>query len=451
MRIKYIMVLFFAVLFAGCGKIKELYKIDTEKVATVIESDNNMGHLDFIKLGDGKIFVVFTEHNERSAESEILMCKSKSGIAGWSKPGVLVKSGWKCYNPVVCRLKDGLVIIVFNQSRRDDKKGSDIPIGIFLIESFDNGVTFTAPRMIPAGEKSSLNVSGGILEAENGDLFVGVSAASGDVASYVGALLSEDRGETWRRVDIFSGDSTDSFNLENPSIIETGEKDFLCLMQSRDSQGFIYESISKDGGHTWSLPFNTGMEGTFPGIVKTGSGSMFAVFQDMWPKGISIIRSYNNGVTWEDERPLKNAQGNCMYPIVKSFDDKIYIAFSQDIQKNKHGIRIIIRKNTLLKSPSGLSASVDHNKYVHLRWNATQGADYYAVYRDTSDSFDSLLTRKRFATVFKSSYIDESVKQGQDYFYSITQVIGRGKLIIGTGMESRPSKSVKVVAEKGSY
>jgi len=189
MRIKYIMVLFFAVLFAGCGKIKELYKINVEKAATVIKSDNNLGHPDFVKLEDGKLLVVFTEHGEKSPGSEMLMCKSKSGTAGWSKPDVLVKTKWKCYNPMVCRLKDGLIIIVFNQSRYDNRKGSDIPVGIFLIESFDNGMTFTAPRMIRAGENRSLNVSGGIFEAENGDLFVGVSADCTNVKSYVGALF----------------------------------------------------------------------------------------------------------------------------------------------------------------------------------------------------------------------------------------------------------------------
>ncbi len=449
MKIGYIISLFFVILFAGCGKIEKLYRIDMEEEVTVAESENNILHPDFIRLKDGTLLVVFTEQKSDVPGSWILMCRSRSGVAGWSKPGTVIESGWMCYNPVVTQLKDGLIIIVFNQSRLDYKTGKEIPEGIFIVQSFDNGKTFTAPRMIPAGEKSSLNVSGGIMESDNGDLLVGVYNPSGREKSYVGVIISVDRGETWDRMDIFSEDNKQGLFLINPSIIRIENGNLICLMQDRAPQGFIYESISKDGGRTWSLPFRTCIEGSFPGITESSTGSLVAVFKDMWPDGITIVRSYNNGITWEDEETVKGATGSCSNPVIKSFDDKLYIAFSQRAgqQDSKSRIGIIICKDNLPKSPAGLSASVNKNKHIHLRWNEMGSADYYVVYRDTVDAFDSELLKKKIATVSEPCYVDCSVKLGQSYFYAVTQVIGRGRLISGTGMESRASKVVKIVVE----
>ena len=439
MKIKSVAALAVVVMLSGCSKLGKIIQKVSYGSEIKITLENDIFQQDFIKLKDGSLIVVFSEgKNDNSPGTQITLYRSEKN--GKTQKTPLIKTGWSAYNPKVAQLQDGLVIVVFNQSRYDRDLKTFTPVGIFIMESYDNCKTFTAPRIISS---QNLNVSGSILEIDDGTIIIPVY--SDNNGQTISILKSVDRGITWAETDIFSGRMPDSTALTCPAVVKTSGGEFICLMQQKNDR-FIFQSISDDNGKTWSVPARTNLEGTMPGLSVTPLGSIKAVFKDMWPEGISSAVSYNNGIVWEDEKSIKNTNINCKSPVVKNIENKIYFSY---IKQDSTVLPCIVIREEPCKlpvSPGGLSASVT-NSSVCLRWNEVDEADYYVIYRDTTSLTGRDITDKILCTVPVNHFTDKTGEGKVQYFYAVSSVVSKGRLIKNTGMESRISKEIKVETE----
>lgn len=69
------------------------------------------------------------------------------------------------------------------------------------------------------------------------------------------------------------------------------------------------QTISEDGGRTWSVPKELGCIGAPPFLFRHSSGALISVYgRRMEPFGISVMISWDDGETWEKDIPLWSGQ-----------------------------------------------------------------------------------------------------------------------------------------------
>ena len=100
------------------------------------------------------------------------------------------------------------------------------------------------------------------------------------------------------------------------------------------------------------------------------------------------------------------------------------------------------------ETPKGFTATYTEEKGVRLRWNSVKQAQYYIVYRDTTEDFKIQagypFTGNSIATTASSGFTDMAVDTGRVYYYRASAVAGFGELMQGTGSESKPTEAVRV-------
>ncbi len=89
--------------------------------------------------------------------------------------------------------------------------------------------------------------------------------------------------------------------------------------------------------------------------------------------------------------------------------------------------------------PSGLEATPQDGA-AQLSWEASEGADTYRVYRDTSSGID-VSSSALDTGIDQTSYTDETAENGTEYFYAVTAVASEG----GESAESESSEEAESI------
>lgn len=140
--------------------------------------------------------------------------------------------------------------------------------------------------------------------------------APGTVAAY-----GSSDGCTWTRlgeVPIPEGLTPNHFH--EPHAIELEDGRILGMIRAQGPGVFheftIYQTISEDGGRTWSVPQPLNVAGSPPHLLKHSSGAIVCVYgrrED--PYSERAILSRDNGATWSDEYTIHPAaRGDLGYP-----------------------------------------------------------------------------------------------------------------------------------------
>jgi hypothetical protein len=449
MRICAIAILCFVLLFTGCTVVEELQYGDFHKT-TIYESGGSVSFPNSVRLRSGELLVVFREETDHfSGAGKILKTLSKDG-KHWTVPDTLVSTGQDCRDPSIVQLRDGLILVNFYQALHDSNTRG--PAGCYTIRSFDNGKTFTIPRRIEIPGYDRTATSDGVLELQDGSLLLPVYAGKQNAPSAALVLLSRDSGETWNERVIVGEDSDKRISYEKPAVCLLPDGSVLCLIQKGDGGSMLVQTLSKDGGKTWSRVRASGIYGYDPDIIRTSVGSLLCVYRDCWPQGVSTMRSYDWGTTWEAETVLYSSMKCSGSPGLTFYDENVFAVFvesvpgKQTLSDDKTAIRSV--RFTLRKPdpPKGCSASVRGNS-VRLRWNSVSGAVYYRIYRDQTEDFsprsEYYAEGNLIATPILSQYTD-TVQSGQTYYYRISAVAGLGKMLPNSGGESDPTEVIRV-------
>ena len=202
---------------------------------------------------------------------------------------------------------------------------------LFFKRSYDSGRTWTDLEILYEGK--------GIL-GKNKPLICGsycllpVEQEEKDIAKF---LLSEDGGKTWSLHGDLGVEA--GARLEQPTVVELADGTLLAYMRSQEDR--IFKSTSRDRGKSWSRAEATPLPNNNSGIdmVRLRSGNLALVYNPTskdnptaWggPRTpLEIALSTDEGKNWPHRVTLEEGPGEFSYPaIIQGTDGMIHITYT---------------------------------------------------------------------------------------------------------------------------
>ncbi|MEZ6191298.1 MAG: sialidase family protein [Phycisphaerales bacterium] len=206
--------------------------------------------------------------------------------------------------------------------------------GFWAARSTDNGSTWDEPVKIPAMTPHGPTVlaDGRLIMIGGGNVFH--SADSGITWEQAGTIPHNT--ETWKSRYAF---------MSEPACVQASDGRIIALARYRDGSDIdLRQTVSVDGGKTWSEPVQTGMRGYPAHILKLSNGWLLASYgRRIAPMGQRACISKDNGETWlaEDEVILSNAApqgaGDLGYPATAQLADGSLWTVYYQVEKQEHG------------------------------------------------------------------------------------------------------------------
>lgn len=282
-------------------------------------------------------------HGDEDPTNYIEIVRSLDGGATWSRPNAATPPS--AVNPVFLRAANGdpVLFYMFNHSPRQDD-GS-----IVFRRTRDNGLTWSEPTAVDIGATVAIMVNNGITlpdgswmislhydHAQQGEHF------SVDNADYVACVaVSRDEGRTWTRHDAAripneSHNPNDKSWAVEPSLALT--RDGLLRMVIRTRNGWLYQTTSRDLGHTWEPVAKMGYsnDDAKPSIVELEKGRELLLWNDTrlldFPLRFPLMAtlSEDDGRTWFRSVTLEDTAVALDYPSAIQVGDSIKLVYGYD-------------------------------------------------------------------------------------------------------------------------
>ena len=120
------------------------------------------------------------------------------------------------------------------------------------------------------------------------------------------ALRTTDDGDHWTCVTLAAG--TKEVGFGEPALGLNADGDIIALLRTNETpqdRGYLYESLSTDGGATWSPPTNTGLWGYPANLLLLPDGRLLATYgYRRAPMGIRAALSEDGGRTWDQAHEI---------------------------------------------------------------------------------------------------------------------------------------------------
>ncbi len=277
------------------------------------------------------------------------------------------------------RLANGRLLLPYNAVTWQPGKGvSDCALALRLLESDDDGRSWSAPRAI-AIDFDRPAVYGEMLELPGGELLWPVWGEHRKGKRWRSALLSStDGGRNWRlkstiafdpdarlhgnyvdagntgasatgAVDSSHNDdpdfrphnATDGFN--ETTIARLADGRLLAVLRQQgvdgDQQLSLFKALSSDGGATWSPYEHLGVTGMSPALLRLADGRLLLgsrrfVAHDGIEPAVEVRIGTPDGENWSDPLKLDDPHGTrltaeyqCGYPSFVTEEDGTILAF----------------------------------------------------------------------------------------------------------------------------
>jgi sialidase-1 len=287
--------------------------------------------------------------NPRNSEAAIVPLKDGTLLLGWTEfyagsaadhgpariSGKISEDGGKTWGEKYTLVEnDGgqnVMEVNFLRSKKNDlflfycqKNSESEDCRVMMRVSSDEGKNWDPALQISPDNKYTGLTNGRSLRLKSGRILL--EAWEGNDAY---CYLSDDDGKTWRESDrVRPGDG-----CWEPAAIELTDGRVLMLM--RTGLGGQYQSISEDGGETWSDPVPTALTGTAAPVCITRmpeSEDLLAV----WNHNPGASRrnpftsaiSKDEGKTWTRFRNIEDAPGGgWAYPAITWVDDNALLTY----------------------------------------------------------------------------------------------------------------------------
>lgn len=298
------------------------------------------------QYADGEVLLHWAayDYDECSEDAVTLYSRSRDRGLTWSDPQVyLADHPAGPQSPLLLRLRDGGPTLMFvsqtrhhievDAQRRVATAGSNYFAArthVILRRSADGGRTFDHGEELPCARLTGgKELPGGgcygsmeaLVQLRSGRVlaaFVFMDPERADVAARqqhftVACLLSDDGGRTWRRSSEFTTDTPRG--AMEPQIMETAPGRLLCLLRTR--AGCLYQTVSEDGGESWSPPGPTPLTApeSMARLIRLHSGALLLVWNNVssttqrprYPLVAAI--SVDGGESWGAPRLIAEESG----------------------------------------------------------------------------------------------------------------------------------------------
>ncbi|MCB1109675.1 MAG: exo-alpha-sialidase [Chlamydiia bacterium] len=318
-------------LFLACISLLSGHEIAVEKEEFILKDPPfTFCHAStLIETPQGLVVSYFAGTKEGAPDTSIYL--SVEGKDGWQPPRMLIQSkGMPCWNPVLFTLPSNEVLLFYRQGKRPQNWST------FLTRSKDQGETWSAPEILPAGVLGPIKNKPLLLE--NGTLLCGSSTES---FLAWGCWIDEtsDGGKTWeKRGPITASDQP--FGIIQPTLFHAAHHTLMLLARSHQI-GYICRSISHDQGKSWSSAEPIELPNPNSGIdaIRLYDGRIFLVYNHSQTARtpINLAVSEDGGETWEMVLTLESGPGSYSYPaIIQTSDGRVHITYTWNRTNIKH-------------------------------------------------------------------------------------------------------------------
>ncbi|WP_075091056.1 sialidase family protein [Haloferula sp. BvORR071] len=210
-------------------------------------------------LPNGDLFAIwYSTRDEKGPELTVLASRLRAGAAEWDPSSEFFKAeGRNMHGSSIFHDGHG-TLYHFNGMAPAGAKGWD-NLALLLRTSFDNGVTWTAPRAIDPAYQGRNQVISGTRLTHDGTLIQACDAVPGSEGG-TALHLSRDRGANWR--DPGANQTPPGFRPDEPGhgiiagihagVVELNDGRLLAMGRGNNIDGHMPMSTSEDGGKTWA-------------------------------------------------------------------------------------------------------------------------------------------------------------------------------------------------------
>lgn len=304
---------------------------------------------------------------EGDTDINIVVSRLEKGSDRWSEPTYISRNDDRSdQNPSLFLNPNGEIWAMYTSQlgRQPGKDNMQYTSVVKKQVSTDDGRTWSEPEVVLPEEGTFARQAVQVLS--NGRWIYGLwlcsDSASGLAGDPSAFAISDDKGATWRRVDM-----PDSVGRVHPSIVELEDGHLVAFMRSREAD-FIYRSESLDYGDTWSAPTRTPLPNNNSGIgvTKLSSGRVALIYnhnsapatygkKGAWPalrNPVSIALSEDGGLTFPLIRNVERAEGyvgdenkfnnrQYEYPtIIQAADGMIHCAWAYQTRRGVKWIKL---------------------------------------------------------------------------------------------------------------
>lgn len=285
---------------------------------------------------NGDLLVSWYGGSYESSDDQVLfLARRPKGSRVWSQPEIVVRSpGKPPGNAILFTDRAGKVWLLWG--RMDGKQPMMRGTGwdhcqLFYRTSSDSGKTWTADEPFFHDTMGWLPRNLPIWGAD-GSLIVPISdELHGHGVDLSFFVSTKDNGETWAQSAIMRGG-------EQPTIIQRADGTLIAYLRVRPN---IVSAESRDGGKTWTTPSPTQWKNPDSGISmrRLSNGHVLLVFnnQDNSRTPLHIVRSIDEGRTWDKPLCLETNPGEYSYPsVLQTHNGKIHIIYTFRRYSIKH-------------------------------------------------------------------------------------------------------------------
>ena len=210
--------------------------------------------------------------------------------------------------------------------------------GSFVRVSHDGGMTWGETVQLP------VSTPHGPIVLKDGTIFyLGKEHYSegAETPHVISVWVSSDEGMTWsKRGELSPPEGTNWNNFHEPHVVELDNGRLIGIIRAQGPEVAyhftMYQSISDDGGRTWSDMVPLGVCGSPPHLIKHSSGALVLVYgRRAEPFGERALVSRDNGETWEDDYIISETTPcDLGYPCsVELSDGSILTVYYQQYEK----------------------------------------------------------------------------------------------------------------------
>jgi hypothetical protein len=291
----------------GDGSVE--IKVDTPRqIVTDAGAGGYQAFPDVCRLKNGDLLCVFyagyghVSHPNAALPLGGRVCAVRSKDEGktWSAPWTVADTPDDDRDPSVCCLPNGKLLCNFFTY------GAHGEADTCITRSTDNGRTWSTPETI----LPSYATSSPIRRLRSGRLVLPVYTVDGNgKRAFAAVCLSDNGGKSWSSphpIGLKAGRV-----LDETDIYERRDGTLLAVMRE-----VMCGSESRDGGITWSAPYELGFPGHCPYLLMTKSGVLLMAHR---VPNTSLHWSLDEGRTWHGPAPIDSVGG--AYPSMVELKD----------------------------------------------------------------------------------------------------------------------------------
>ena len=322
---------------------------------------------DVTRLSDGRILLVYRRGDSHvDASGRIMKHFGSADGLDWSAAEVLYdEPGIDDRDPSVTTLANGEVAVNYFQYLTLSAEGTTVSLHEnFVGVSTDDAATFGSFTSVGPCSMVTANPSlvNDLWVDDQGDL-IDVNASSSSIIAYGGELLlpsyggkalnlnnlpahpksrlslftASDLAGTWAQHEVEPDRATDTWLME-PAILALPDGRLLMQVRTANgaspgSPGNLLQTVSNDGGATWTDYEDLGFIGHAPELLRLENGVLLSAFReinDAYSKEwVSFMTSLDDGATWSERiHILDCGASECGYPGMLELEgDKLLVVF----------------------------------------------------------------------------------------------------------------------------